>query len=444
MPGVHHIEESIGMWRLFLTLYLLVAPFAVGFGLLTSSYIYTFHKDLVVEESTQAILGWLKIFDYLAEQQDSREWEALLEQISHETHWPASLLTSNDLSRQYPQAISNFEKNNIFFIDVENFELLYQLKNQQGVLHIGPLQPSEDGGFVDIERRLDYVFLFLLGVLIFLWQLHLWRKLVRLEQVAEAFGEGKLDARASEAPSIRVGNLNQSFNNMADKISQLIQQNRQLTRAISHELRSPISRLRCLNDLMDSASSSVQPKNYIDNMAEDITELEELVDEILNFTRMNTSTNIADLQKQTLKPVLQDVLLKVKREIDREIILNCDSDISAEIDTTLFQRAVGNLVRNAARYCANVVEVNVVHDSDLSAVLLHVDDDGPGIPLEHRQRIFEPFARIDQSRTRETGGYGLGLSIVKQIAEHHGGDVQVSTSPLNGARFTLTLQDAKR
>jgi len=175
-------------------------------------------------------------------------------------------------------------------------------------------------------------------------------------------------------------------------------------------------------------------------MSEDITELEHLVHEILNYSRLESSDGvIASISEQSLNPVLEQLLNTMNRESSHVISLSCATDICARFDQTHIRRAVGNLVQNATRYCTNTVNVSVVSDLKRARVVIHVDDDGPGIPEEERSRIFEPFTRLDQSRTRDTGGYGLGLAIVKQIAHFHGGEVQTTSSPINGARFSLSL-----
>jgi signal transduction histidine kinase len=108
-------------------------------------------------------------------------------------------------------------------------------------------------------------------------------------------------------------------------------------------------------------------------------------------------------------------------------------------DRRLLARAVGNLLRNAQKYAAHTVALSARRDGDLLEIV--VDDDGPGIPEEERERIFEPFYRLDRSRDRATGGFGLGLSIARKAVALHGGVLAVQRSPLGGARFVITLPD---
>jgi two-component system OmpR family sensor kinase len=112
---------------------------------------------------------------------------------------------------------------------------------------------------------------------------------------------------------------------------------------------------------------------------------------------------------------------------------------SVDGDRRLLARAVGNLLRNAQKYAAHTVALSAHHDGAMLEIL--VDDDGPGIPEEERERIFEPFYRLDRSRDRATGGFGLGLSIARKAVKLHGGTLRVERSPLGGARFVIVLPD---
>jgi two-component system OmpR family sensor kinase len=112
---------------------------------------------------------------------------------------------------------------------------------------------------------------------------------------------------------------------------------------------------------------------------------------------------------------------------------------SVDGDRRLLARAVGNLLRNAQKYAAHTVALSARRDGGLLEIL--VDDDGPGIPEDERERIFEPFYRLDRSRDRATGGFGLGLSIARKAVALHGGVLRVEQSPLGGARFVITVPD---
>jgi two-component system sensor histidine kinase RstB len=118
--------------------------------------------------------------------------------------------------------------------------------------------------------------------------------------------------------------------------------------------------------------------------------------------------------------------------------VECDQPtLEVEAEERYLHRVLQNLVTNALRYAGS--RIVMVVDGDEDQVVIHVDDNGPGIPEHERERVFKPFARLDKSRHRASGGYGLGLSIVKRIVDWHGGDIRVDESPMGGARFTVIL-----
>lgn len=393
--------------------------------------------DVVAREAYLDMSGWLITLDHLAQFQDPQEWDAMLEKIGRESSFPVSLLSRELQTQQYPESVPSLDQSGIYFIDYDDFEVLYGIGGQGDVLHIGPWVTSEE--VLSIGHFLEIFSFVMLAVFILIWHFFLWRKLVKLDSMAEQFGAGNLDARVSERFHSRVGGLNQSLNKMADQISQLLRQNKQLLHSVSHELRSPISRLRCVIDLVDSDVSTLKKKEYVNDMAEDITELENLVDEVLDYSYLESLDNSIQRKPHSIKDILEGSIRKWKRETGAEINLYCDDSVNVVIDRALFIRAVGNLVTNATRYCRKEVQINVEKNDKLNSIVVHVDDDGPGIAVAERDNIFEPFARPDSSRARETGGYGLGLAIVNQIVKQHQGTVEISTSPLGGARLTIAI-----
>jgi len=426
------------MWRLFITLYALLAGYLLVIDFLPYEYVLNFHRDTLLEDQSKDSKSWLQAIDHFTQDASLEEIREVIDEGNRESNMPIVVLSRAEMERQYPQAISQFNEYNQFFLDLDGFEFLYRMNNQPAVLKVGPIDTITR--LDDLEYMFEYVAWLLLAVVILFWQVNLWRKLVGLERKVVEFGGGNLSARASEKAGVRIGKLNSVFNGMAEKIGQLLVQNKQLIRAVSHELRAPISRMRCQIDLLDADNTPSQNAIYLADMSGDITELENLVEEILNYSRLEASDSVvSNIRERNVKPVLEELLNTMNREASNITSLACASDVCARFDEMYFRRAVGNLVQNATRYCANIVNVSVAADKKNAMVIIHVDDDGPGIPLDERARVFEPFTRLDQSRTRDTGGYGLGLAIVKQIAQFHGGDVQISTSPLNGARFSLAM-----
>ncbi|WP_372880932.1 cache domain-containing protein [Psychromonas sp.] len=215
---------------------------------------------------------------------------------------------------------------------------------------------------------------------------------------------------------------------------------KELINAVSHELRTPIARLRFGVEMMQSSPSQTEEDSYLTGVQQDIDELEDLVSELLTYARFDR--NVSDLQMQSLAiaPWLENVLADLATEVSAHLQhdFQIEPNAQAYFEPKYLRRVVSNLVHNAAKYGNGQVFVTLEQRDKV--YLLHVDDDGPGIPDADRERVFEPFARLDSSRNRESGGYGLGLAIVKRMVDAHHGSVAITTSPLGGCRFTIRWQ----
>jgi two-component system sensor histidine kinase RstB len=187
--------------------------------------------------------------------------------------------------------------------------------------------------------------------------------------------------------------------------------------------------------MMALATTDEERDRRENEVREELEELDELVGELLAFTRYDAGTTELNAADVDVRAAVDDQLQRLSAERD-DIALVAD-DVPSGLTVTAhprsFRRVLRNLVANAQRFAASQVTIRARTDGD--ALVLEVNDDGPGIPEADRTRIFEPFARLDDSRDRATGGVGLGLAIVHRILEAHGGSVHIEESPTGGARF---------
>lgn len=277
-----------------------------------------------------------------------------------------------------------------------------------------------------------------LGLVLAIWLYGFSRRLTALDQTARAFSEGDLSVRASTASNAEVGRLNETFNVMAQSIEKLLSSQKQLSNAVAHELRSPIFRLQCQLDMLAESKDELKRQDYIKGIEEDLQELSELVEELLQYARMESAELQIERKPQDIVEYLFELTEHLRLESSKNLRFSHNVPLHEfDFDAHLFQRALQNLVRNALRYANRQVEV-CLHASE-ACVLIHIDDDGPGIPADKREEVFQPFLRLDASRNREQGGYGLGLSIARQIVQLHKGELELGDSPLGGARFTVRL-----
>jgi two-component system sensor histidine kinase RstB len=290
-----------------------------------------------------------------------------------------------------------------------------------------------------------FLLLILLGVLavtIYLIVRGVEARVARLELAATRIASGRLDTRVKVESSDFLGRLGMAFNGMATQVQSLLRAQQDMIRAVSHELRTPVARIRFAVQMVEDMTEDAPIRRQLQGIDGDIDELDGLIDEILTYARLgNESTNGMELE---LTPV--DCRAMAERVIEAlrllhghlQIELAEGEEVEAKAESRYLQRALQNLVANACRHARSRVVIRL--HSEARLVRLDVEDDGPGIPASERLQVFKPFARLDDSRTRRSGGYGLGLSIVQKVMTWHGGSASVDESPtLGGARFTLLL-----
>lgn len=263
----------------------------------------------------------------------------------------------------------------------------------------------------------------------------------RVESVAIRIRRGEMGARVDSDDGSPVSRLASSFNSMAEHIQRLVEVQREMIHAVSHELRTPVARIRFGVQMVESAASPEARDKQLRGIDGDIQELDELIDEILTYARLEQGGPVFSLQEASVPDIVGQVvseqgLIREGVAIESRMDERSRALAMADMEPRYIHRALQNLVGNAARYANGRVIVRCYLDEDNCRI--DVEDDGPGIPEKDWERVFTAFARLDDSRTRRSGGYGLGLSIVRRILYWHGGQAFVSRSQeLGGARFSL-------
>lgn len=257
----------------------------------------------------------------------------------------------------------------------------------------------------------------------------LTRRLESLRAGVEAFGKGDLVTRVPVKGRDEVAAVAKSFNAAAERIERLVGAHRALLANASHELRSPVTRLRMAMDLYETPQEGAAREEILRNLAE----IDQLVDEILLASRLD---HVKGLERA--EPL--DLFALVAEECARHGIEASGAPAEVKGDARLLTRLTRNLVVNALRHGRPPVEVEVRAQG--TRVQLTVRDHGDGLPKGEETRVFEPFYR-PAGRSEAAGGWGLGLALVRQIAEHHGGSVRVEPAEGGGARFMVELPIGK-
>jgi signal transduction histidine kinase len=255
------------------------------------------------------------------------------------------------------------------------------------------------------------------------------RRLERLETQVEDFGKGELGARVEVEGADEVAKLARSFNRAAERIEALVKAQRSTLASASHELRSPLARMRVAVELL---AEEGRPE-LRERVSRDIAELDDLIGELLLASRLDTKERPLDREEV-------DLLALVAEEGARSGANVTGTPMCIQADRRMLRRMLRNLLENARRYGGeSPIDVSVVERQDAS-LCIAVEDRGPGVPESERERIFEPFYRPPGARESAEGGVGLGLALVRQIAERHGGSARCLAREGGGTRFEVELR----
>ncbi|MFT5708842.1 MAG: two-component system sensor histidine kinase RstB [Oceanospirillaceae bacterium] len=421
------------MARLFFTLYLTIigAVFGIFFAIdyVTSKSYYDVEIEGITK-STKAYTGLSQVIYSIAGE------KVMLESLH-------KALSEEDLILKEASGLPNSGLQKLVDKDTyveskfgEDFTVYFKMLGK-----IYSVEPDKQSRRWQAERTLGNIymagFFFTIAFIIALWVYFLHRKLKVLELSAIKIANGDFTTRVPVHYKCRVGGLNTAFNKMAERIEQLIGSHQRLTNAVAHELRTPIFRLRCQAELLEYGIEETEHNQYIEGIEEDLSELDLLVAEMLSYARMELNEEIFVLENYELGDWLNDHRIILQRCCKKSLSLEIGEKIALQFDSRLLMRALSNLVRNADIHANNQIQIRYFTRDNY--VVICVDDDGGGIPEADRSRIVEPFERLDDARTRNSGGHGLGLSIVRGIVQQHGGKIFISQSQLGGASVCLYL-----
>ncbi len=252
------------------------------------------------------------------------------------------------------------------------------------------------------------------------------------------FGQGDLSARTNLRRKDEVGQLAGSFNDMAERLERLLVSEKRLLQDISHELRSPLTRLKLAIKL---ARTSSDPTSALDRIDREVNRITMLTSEIVEVTRLEGDPQLLKLSSVNLAEMVQEAIDACCAEVEcRPPSMRVDVQFSGSVrcDRELLLRAVENILRNAVRYSPRQGPINIVIRRETRTVMLSVRDFGPGVPDESLSQLFEPFFRVDEARDEGTGGVGLGLSIAKRAVHLHKGTVEAHNAD-PGLRVEIVL-----
>jgi signal transduction histidine kinase len=309
------------------------------------------------------------------------------------------------------------------------------------VIHVTGL-PIDVGLALKMEGLRYVIVALALLIPIAFWSRNHWRGLQALSRAADDFGGGKLATRVRVAHNAGIYPLAQCLNQMAQRIEGLLEAHRNLLHSVSHELRTPIARIEFGLELLREESlegTQQQPTARFHALQADIDELKALVNELLDLTKLEQQRSLLQARFSLADMVRECVQAVAPLLAGHDLELQMSERLGDLVgDRRLLIRALGNLLVNAAKYGRGKVILTAYLNAD-GRFEASVEDDGPGIPVEARERIFEPFYRIDSDNERAVSGFGLGLAIAKKAIALHGGNILVTESSLGGAKFVVAI-----
>jgi signal transduction histidine kinase len=308
--------------------------------------------------------------------------------------------------------------------------------------HAGPLTIAVGRPLLEVQRSVETLtrILFVaVPILVAAMTLAAWVLIGRSLRPVHAMSRSAAriaDATTADRLSVpatndEVAELAATLNGMLDRLGESARRQREFVSDASHELRSPIATLRTLLEVEQAHPGHAEPATVRAALLDETSRLENLTADLLSLARLDEA-----LAPRHAEVDLDDVVLEEVRRVRRVPVETLDvAPAKLEGDRKSLLHLVRNLLDNAARYAASRVRVTTRVEHD--AVVLRVDDDGPGIPEADRVRIFDRFTRSGGDRSRDRGGTGLGLAVVRRIAEQHGGSVIATSSPWGGARLEV-------
>lgn len=418
-------------YYLFIILILLLAKFAAI--PLVERFAGAPFKQEFNQYYRELVRGTFFVLGQDLQQFPQQQWKSRLQQLQPKFGYPIALVAINSdkftTSERTQLVAGQIVVNN-------HYDQFWHRIGESGfALTMGPFHDRAVGRSLNL--LVWALLLLFLGLTTATWAFPFWRKLTGISRAATAFGNGHFEIRIDIPRHSTLAPLANTFNQMAERIQQLINSQKELTNAVSHELRTPIARLRFGVEMVETSSIPAERARYVNGVHRDLDELDGLVSELLTYARFDRKTPDLQMQELAIVPWLEDVLADLTTEVSAHLqhFFMVDQNVKAHFEPKYLSRAVSNLVQNASRYGNGLVIVTLEHQD--KEYLIHVDDDGPGIPEASREKVFEPFSRLDSSRSRESGGYGLGLAIVKRVVHSHHGSVTIAASPLGGSRFSI-------
>ncbi len=365
---------------------------------------------------------------------------------------PPDTLRAKEISENYLLRIGyerddyNWATENNFFRVKDSLENLHGGNKHAWIKHRYISHYNQDGSVFYFQPRFDNLNKFhqqmlvsLLFLLLAIFGIHfllmrvVLKPLKKIDSAVKAVGMGKLDVRIPVKGRDEFAKVSESFNDMTRRIMEMIKAQEQLLVDVSHELRSPLTRVKLALEMMEDSEKK-------ESIASDLMEMEFMIKEIMEEARLKNGHGRLQYTNVNLTEIIKQVTSEFENRKPGIFLKDLPETAEIELDIERIKTVMRNILENALKYSTESIHpVKVEIRKKEKNWQICVTDYGPGVPEKEIPHLFEPFYRVDRSRSKETGGYGLGLSLCKRIIDAHKGKIKVNNNHISGLTVTIEL-----
>lgn len=427
------------MNRAFISLYFFIVASVVLLGWGLNQFWETLAPEQEASAEVRALFNLVER-DLLLHQPNA-DYQKQLQQLSSDLQLTLEILALDDVAQS--EAMRELHAGKILAARGDGNIIWYKrlADTNQVLMLVVPQTDDHDSPLYDL---LLIVFYLGIALAIYLWVWPLSRDSKKLEVQTRTMGKDGVPQTLDISPTSTLYPLALAFNQMAQRLRELIASHREMTNAVSHELRTPLARMKFALAMIDEKKLGDKDQRQLRSLELDIAEMESLISSLLMYAGFEQKTQRLEQTAGYMNDLLDEIRLRFSRHNERNLQLTVEDASNNAIvycEWKLMETVLQNLINNAARYAQSSILVEIRQtDNDY---IIAVEDDGPGIPIEKRLRVFDSFVRLyhEESSANEkfngsaTGGFGLGLAIVKRIMQWHKGRAEfVEPQQLGGAR----------
>lgn len=330
-------------------------------------------------------------------------------------------------------------------IEIGHTITAHEVRNNDGLVAIGIVEFRHNNSLWTLARPILILLLLLLALAV-IFTRRLAQPLERVASVAKAFGAGDLTLRVGSRRNDEIGEVGRAFDAMADQVAGLMAAQQELMANVSHELRTPLARIQVAVDLITDGKSE-KVKELMPNIAQDLAEVERLMDDVMAVARLDLSRSSRTafiplhLEVLAVATLIDGAVSRFRSQHPtRQLAVEVEPGLPDLVaDPVLLRRVIDNLLENARKFSDRETTIRLAAYAAKAGVTIVIADKGIGIDDADAQKVFMPFYRGDKSRSRSTGGVGLGLALALRVVEAHAGTIEISSNPGQGTIVTLAL-----